>query len=46
MKSEMLTKEEIKKLMIVFDECQIIQIVNSFTVEQIRSVINHPSLQN
>lgn len=46
MEKEKLTQEEIDKLKIVFCPEQVIQIINSFTVEQIRDVINDPRLGN
>lgn len=44
MEKEKLTQEEIDKLKVVFCPDQVIQIINNFTVEQIRAVINDPRL--
>jgi len=45
MKKEKLSQEELNKLKVVFCPEQIMQILNDFTVEQIRAVINNPSLE-
>lgn len=46
MEKEKLTKEEMNKLKSVFCPEQVIQIINSFTVDQIRSVINDPRVDD
>jgi len=44
MKFDKLTQEEIDKLKYVFSCDQVDYIIKSFTVEQIREVINHPTM--
>ncbi len=46
MKSDKLTVKELHKLKSVFSDCEVKHILKNFTVEQIRKVINNPSMED